>query len=217
MKEDIKQVKEDVNEIRAEILPIEEKAAETDIKIQCHDVEINCINQNALRNQMIMINIAPSIVEDQFLNAMNQWTNNLTKDSFNSIKLIKVQDTQTAIMDFTTMIHKKKFLDFVKGKQKDQQKKYIPILNEHIFQLPETDIHRPNVIEFRTAMTKINRAIFNKAREQMKVNKSIEGVWIAYGAVFMRIKNIKKPHRLDSVNQLTDLMASLAMERNKGG
>jgi len=212
---DVKQISEDIIEIRAEIFPIEERTAELSKKIQLHDTDINSINQNALKNQLVMINIAPSINEEQFLEAMNRWTFNLTNDALNNVKLLKVQASQTAILDFLTMIHKRKFLEFIRGKQKDQAKKYIPILNEHIFELPETDIHRANIIEFRTAMTKMNREIFNKARDYMKLHNLIEGVWIANGAVYMRVKKVSKPYRLNTLEELEDLMGSMALARRK--
>jgi len=208
---DVKQISEDIIEIRAEIFPIEERTAELSKKIQFHDTDINCINQNALKNQLVMINIAPSINEEQFLEAMNRWTFNLTKDALNNIKLLKA--SQTAILDFLTMIHKRKFLEFIRGKQKDQEKKYIHILNEHIFELPETDTHRANIIEFRTAMTKMNREIFNKARDNMKLHNLIEGVCIGNGAVYMRFKKVSKPYRLNTLEELEDLMGSMALAR----
>lgn len=211
----VKNVQDEIVHIRADIIPLEEKTNELDLSSQRHDLEINVLNQVAIQNQVILVNVSSSINEQNFQRDMNKWTSDVTKDTIANFKLFKSKGSQTAVIDFATMLSKKKFLEFIKSKQKDQQQKYIPILNEHIFDMAEDDATRANVIEIRTAMTKVNRELFNKAREERKLNKDIEGIWIANGSVNIRIKNVKKPYQLTSIDHLDELLRASTKKRMK--
>jgi hypothetical protein len=205
---DVKQVQEEIVNVKAEIIPLEEKAIEVDASIERQEYEINKLNQISIQNQVIMVNIASSINDQQFLRDLNKWTSNITKDSMANYKLFKSKGSQTAILDFSSIILKKRFLDFIKSKQKDNEQKYVPILNEHIFQMQDNDTERANVIEIRTAMTKMNRELFNSARAERKINKKIEGIWITNGTVNMRLKDQKKPFQLKSLDHLNELVGT---------
>lgn len=210
---EVKQVKDEITEIRAEVLTLEESNIEIHNKISDHDFQLNIIKQRLLENQLAMVNIAPTLNEESFLDDMDKWSGNILKQSllshnFSSNNKFK---SKSAFLNFNTLSDKKKFMNFLKTKQKDANKKFIPILNENIFTLKDSDINRANVIEFRTPMTKMNRDIFNKARDAKKKNAVIEGVWISNGSVRIRIKNMK-PIQINSVQQLDELFNSMSIQ-----
>jgi hypothetical protein len=156
-----------------------------------------------------MVNIAPTVKEDKFMEDMNRWCNNMLKEtllshSFSSNEKYK---SKSAHLHFNTMNDKKKFLNFLKTKQRDANNKFIPVLNENIFTLQDSDVNRANAIEFRTPMTSINREIFNKARKAKKKNAAIEGVWISNGIVKIRLKN-KKPVQIIDIEHLNNIFSS---------
>lgn len=216
MEGDIKDVKDGIINIKAEIIPLEEITTELDTKVNKFEIDINILNQTMLQDQLVMVNIANSVDEKRFIECLHKWTDNLMKSSLESVKLISdgKSKSKTAFMKFTSLNQKKIFLDFIKKQQKRQQN-FIPILNEDIFELSESDVNRADVIEFRTPMTNRNREIFKAARDAKKINKNIEGVWISKGAVHMRIKNVKTPQQLNSIEQIKDILASVAVEKAK--
>ncbi|KAL7046369.1 hypothetical protein ACKWTF_002554 [Chironomus riparius] len=117
--------------------------------MQSHDSQINAINQILLEKQIIMVNIATTINEGKFLEDMNKWSNNILKDTlmshnFSSNEKYKYK---SAHLRFNTSNDKKKFLSFLKTKQKDANNKYIPVLNENIFTLKDSDVNVAKAIE----------------------------------------------------------------------
>ncbi|CAG9799289.1 unnamed protein product [Chironomus riparius] len=206
---DVNQVKKDLEDVRGEIINLEVDNVEIQKKIKNHDSQLNAINQMMLEKEITMVNIASTIKEEKFLEDMNKWSNNIIKETLMSHNFSSnaKYKSKSAHLHFNTMNDKKKFLNFLKTKQRDVNKKYIPILNENIFTLQDSDVNRANAIEFRTPMTSINRELFNKARNAKKKNPSIEGVWISNGTMRIRIKD-KKPVQINDIEQLTDLFSS---------
>jgi hypothetical protein len=216
MEEDMKEIQEDVINAKNDITALEEKSTELDDKVGSISTELNILNQIMLQDQLVMVNIATSIDEDRFIESLHKWTDNIIKNSLASIKLTTNEKlkSKSAFMKFTSFDNKKIFLDFIKKKQKKEQN-YVPILNEDIFELPDSDVNRADIIEFRTPMTSMNRDIFKAAREARKVNKSIEGVWISKGAVQMRIRNVKKPQQINSIEHIKAILSSFPLEKAK--
>ena len=206
---DVNLVKKDLEDVRGEVINLEVDNLEIHKKIQSHDSQINAINQILLEKQITMVNIASTIKEDNFLEDMNKWCNNILKDTLMSHNFSSNEKykSKSAHSHFNTLNNKKKFLSFLKTKQKDANNKFIPVLNENIFTLKDSDVNRAKAIEFRTPMTYINRVIFNKARDAKKKNAAIEGVWISNGTIKIRMKN-KKPVQINEIEQLKDLFST---------
>lgn len=90
----------------------------------------------------------------------------------------------------------------VKQLQKDDNKKYIPILTDHVFKLETTNAARGVELNFREAMTDYTREIFNAARKEKDI---CTNVWISRGYVMVRIKD-QKPTKIVSINHLNNII-----------
>lgn len=210
---DVNQVKKDLIDVRAEVMQVEEDNAETRIKLRTHENELNALNQRMIDNNITMVNIAPTIDENLFLSDMNKWSENVFKESIMEYNITSSHKykTKSAHIHFKSMDSKKKFLKFLKTKQQDVNKKYIPVLNENIFTLSDSDVNRANVIDFRTPMTPTNREIFNLARKARKNSNLIDGVWISNGTVKIQIKN-GKPIQIKDVEHLKETLSAYKIE-----
>ena len=108
---------------------------------------------------------------DKFLEDMNRWSGNLmNKECIKRINLINKGPNKLAFIHFSTTTDRIKLMEFVKSKQRDANKSFIPITNGQVFSLEPNDTSRPNNIEFRTVMTERNREIFNAIRAEKKKN-----------------------------------------------
>lgn len=211
--EDINQVKKDLVDARADVLKIEEENAAMKAKLISHEHQLNVLNQKSMEKQLTMINIASTLNEEKFLDDMNKWSNNIIHETLSSHNFSSNDkfSSKSAHLNFKSIDAKKKFLKFVSSKQRDSQKKFIPILNENVFTLNETDINRPNQIDFRTPMTATNREAFNLARKARNKNEAIEGVWISNGSIKIRIKKMK-PIQIVDTEHLKEVLSSNNIE-----
>ena len=205
---DLKQVKQDIIDVRAEVLKIEEDATEAKIKYKNHHNEINALNQRMIDNHITMINIASTTDDNLFLADMKKWSGNIFNESIMdyNISSNKKYKSKAAHIRFYSLDHKKRFLKFLKTKQQDANKKFIPVMNENIFTLADSDVNRANVIDFRSPMTSINRDIFNTARKAKKNSELIDGVWISNGTVKIQIKR-KKPVQVNDIEELKEILS----------
>lgn len=213
---DVKQVKEEVENVRTEMLDLEEDNSRMNKNIKSNQNQLNALNQLMLENQLTMVNIASTVNEEIFLDDMNKWSNNILNNSLMSYNFSSnaKYKSKAVHLHFNTLNDKKKFTNFLKTKQKDANMQYIPVLNEHIFTLKDSDVNRANTIDFRTPMTKINREIFNKARKAKKNNNLIEGIWISRGSIKISIKNMK-PVLIDDIEHLKEVFSSMNIEMPK--
>jgi hypothetical protein len=93
-------------------------------------------------------------------------------------------------------------MQHVKTLQKDKDKKYIPILTDHVFKLDQNDTARGIELHFRDAFTERSRTIFNAARKV----KIFSGVWISQGYVMVKFDD-GKAIKITSINNLNTLIA----------
>lgn len=206
---DMKKLQNELTEVRAEVMNVEDDNKEINKKILSHEQQLNVLNQLKLENQLSMVNIAATIDEDKFLEDVNNWCGNILNETlmshnFSSNPKFK---TKAAHLHFNTVAGKMKFLNFVKSKQKDANKKYMPILNEYIFTLKQSDVNRANPVDFRSPMTDTNREVFNLARKVKRKNQMIEGVWMSNGSIKIRIGKLK-PIQIADVEHLKDVLST---------
>ena len=210
---DVQELRNDFVETKEEIKRIEENQSMASEKIQQLEVRQNIIEQLALENQILMLNLPPSITKDKLVESINSWTDNLIKShSIKRINLVAKTNKKSAFIHFTTVTDKQLFMDFVKAKRKDGNEKYVPIINEQVFQLEEGDTSKANVIEFQTLMTQTNKQIFDAIRNAKKTNSNIERTWISNGSVFLKLKSQTKSIRIDTLQHFNNISSSVAME-----
>jgi len=210
---DVQDLRNDVTQTKEEIKRIEESQSIASDKIQQLEVRQNITEQLALENQILMLNLPPTITKEKLTESINSWTGNLIKNhSIKRINLVAKSNKKSAFIHFTTVTDKQLFMDFVKAKKKDGNGQYIPIINEQVFQLEDNDTSKANVIEFQTLMTQTNKQIFDAIRNAKKTNSNIEKTWISNGSVFLKMKNQTKSIRIDTLQHFNNISSSMAME-----
>ena len=210
---DVQDLRNDFVQTKSEIKRIEESQSMTSEKIQQLEIRQNITEQIALENQILMLNLPPSITKEKLIESINSWTNNLIKShSIRRINLVTKTNKKSAFIHFTSVTDKQLYMEFVKAKRKDRNEKYIPIINEQVFQLEEGDTSKANIIEFQTLMTPTNKQIFDTIRNAKKTNSNIERTWISNGSVFLKLKSQTKSIRIDTLKHFNNISSSVAME-----
>lgn len=208
---DLSHFKNEVNSIKERITNLEENHKNCTEIIDNNQVEINIAKQLKLDEQVMITDISKQMTKENFVTDINTWSKNLlTELGHRKLILTKNSKSSTAFIHFWNVREKYRFMDFIKRNEK-QGEKYIPITNEKVFNLKEDDISKPAILHFQTPMTEINQAIFKKARTYKKL-KSIENCWIMNGSVFIKRSGQTRGTRIDSIEQLNDIMISIGAE-----
>jgi hypothetical protein len=115
---------------------------------------------------------------------------------------MKNNSASILFLDFFNLSTKQKLMKHARSLQKDQNKKYLPILTDQIFKLEPNDTSRGMELNFRDAITDFNRKIYNQARKNKNV---FSNVWFSRGYVMVRVKN-GDPIKITSLNHLNSLV-----------
>jgi hypothetical protein len=169
--------------------------------------QLNALKQVQIETQVSIHNIPENIDTKHALECFSSWSNTLlNEENVKYSSLVKVKDNPHAILflEFYNVMVKHKFMKHVRLMQKDKDKKYIPILTDHIFKLEALDPGKGIQLHFRDAITDYNREIFNAARKEKKI---FSNVWISRGYVMVRISNTK-PVKVTSMSSLNSLISS---------
>lgn len=205
LRNDFEQTKEDINRLNTTQNMANEKILDLEVRQ-------NILEQQALENQLIMMNLPPSISNEKLIESINNWTGNITKkESINKVNIISKNNKSSAFIHFSTTTDKQFFMNFVKTKKKIGEN-YVPILNEQIFELADDDTTRANAVEFSPIMTEKNNRITKAIRDAKKKNSNIERSWLSNGSVFLKLKNQQKAIRIDTIQKLDNINSSIAME-----
>ncbi|KAL7043472.1 hypothetical protein ACKWTF_001528 [Chironomus riparius] len=206
LREDMSATKKEIANIKSRVEVLETAGAQESTKTDEFTAELNAMKQIQMETQLSIHNIPQNIDTKHALECLSSWTKiNLNDDNVkhSSIVNLKNKDASIMFLDFYDLATKHKVMKHVRFLQKDKDKKYIPILTEHIFKLETSDAARGIELHFRDAMTDQIRDIFNTARKEKKI---FTNVWKSRGYVMVRI-NEGKPTKIISKNQLNSLSA----------
>lgn len=171
--------------------------------IKCQQSIINSLQQKSISTQISIHNIPNHLDKNQVNKALSNWSNlDLSDASIKKSSLVKQKSRSTAnyYINFYSDSTKDRFMGFIKSKQRDPSKKYVPILCEHIFDIPEDDQCRGMEINVRIVMSDINKRIFNRAREVKSIFKF---VWLDVdGYVMVKENQDDKAIKITSIEQL---------------
>lgn len=181
--------------------------------VKKHNGILNTMSQSQLDNQLMISGMSPAINEEQLKNDLDKWSNGICKS--NSIRRIAFSaipnKPKVAFVHFYNVGDKQRLFDYVRMKQRDINKKFIPILNEQVFTLAADDIFKPNQLKFNDPLTELNRKIFNAARKLKKDNK-IERFYLSNGKMYIKINTQQKPTVVESEEDLEAFVSSLPMD-----
>ncbi|KAL7048569.1 hypothetical protein ACKWTF_003402 [Chironomus riparius] len=173
--------------------------------IKCQQSIINSLQQRNKSTQISIHNIPSHLDKDQVNKSISNWSKlDFSHETIKSASLVKQKMKHTAnyYINFYSDIIKDRFMGFIKSKQRDTSKKYVPILCEHIFDIPEDDPCRGIEINVRIVMSDMNKKIFNRARE---VKSLFEFVWLDLdGYINVKEKKDSKAIRVTSIEQLEE-------------
>lgn len=167
--------------------------------------DLNAVRQVQIETQISVHNIPQNIELKQALDCFGAWSNmNLNEQNIKHSSIVNLKNKNTSILflDFYDLSTKHKLMKHARLKQKDINKKYIPVLTDNIFKLDAANPARGLELHFRDAMTDFNRNIFNAARKE---KTTFSGVWISQGYVMVRI-NDQKSIKVISMNHLSRLI-----------
>lgn len=167
--------------------------------------EINAVKQVLIETQISIHNIPENIETKHAVECLSNWCNiELNENNIKHSSVVSLKQKKSAILflDFYDLATKHRLMKHVKQLQKDDNKKYIPILTDHVFKLETTNAARGVELNFREAMTDYTREIFNAARKEKDI---CTNVWISRGYVMVRIKD-QKPTKIVSINHLNNII-----------
>lgn len=206
LKAEITATKNELSSIKLRVKDLEKAKINEDKSSEDILAELNAIKQIELETQLSIHNIPQSIDAKQAVEYLSTWSKidfNNTTIKRSSIAKPKNKNSSILFLDFYSLASKHKFMNHVKALQKDKDKKYIPILTDHIFKLEQFDAARGLELHFRDAFTDRSREIFNEAR---KARKIFSGVWVSRGYVMVKI-NDGNPIRITSLKHLNTVMS----------
>jgi tetrahydromethanopterin S-methyltransferase subunit G len=192
-----------------EIEQIKEKQTVQDSQIASLHSQLNKQIQLGLENQLSIHNLPSKLDAKMLIESLNKWSHNLFNETMIkkiNLPLNKSKTSKSAYIHFWDDKDKIKLLKFIKAQQKDNNKKYKPILNEDIFQLGEADTNRGVSLSFRSPMSEINREIFNYLRKESRLKYKEAAVWISQGLVMIKIRRDDKPIAIHSIQQARQLL-----------
>lgn len=198
--------RKDINELMTRVDKIENER-QVEIKVaSLTSAKLNALEQRVLDTQLHISSVPPCVDTDKALAALSAWSNiKLDEIAINraTITTSKSKSATNMQIEFANINTKTRFMRHVKAKQKNAQKKYVPILAEHIFDIPEADTARGLELNFRDQFTEVNKMIFNKARE----NKHIfTAIWKSQGLINVKCPPENKPIRILSLEHLETLI-----------
>jgi hypothetical protein len=192
-----------------EIEQIKEKQTVQDSQIASLHSQLNKQIQLGLENQLSIHNLPSKLDAKMLIESLNKWSHNLFNETMIkkiNLPLNKDKTSKSAYIHFWDDKDKIELLKFIKAQQKDNNKKYKPILNEDIFQLDEADTNRGVSLSFRSPMSEINREIFNYLRKESRLKYKEAAVWISQGQVMIKIRRDDKPIAIHSIQQARQLL-----------
>jgi hypothetical protein len=196
----------DINELMTRVEKIE-KDKESESKLaSTESAKVNALEQRAIDTQLCISNVPPCVDTDKALAALSNWSNiKLDEMTINRAAIISSKNKRSSNLhiDFANINIKSRFMRYVKAKQKNELKKYMPILAEHIFVIPEDDTTRGLELNFRDQFTEVNKKIFNAAREKKDL---FIAVWKSQGYIYCKSLPEDKPIRILSLDHLQELI-----------
>ena len=171
--------------------------------IKCQQSIINSLQQKSISTQISIHNIPGNLDKNQVNTALSNWSKlDISDGTIKKSNLVKQKSLRTAnyYIDFYSDSTKDQFMRFIKSKQRDASRKYVPILSEHIFDIPEDNPCRGMEINIRIVMSDINKKIFNRAREVKSIFKF---VWLDVdGYVMIKEDQDDKAIKITSIEHL---------------
>jgi len=212
IRNELEATKQEVVEIKSKLEVVENLQTGQAAINQQYSSSINKLMQLSKASEISIHNLPPELDKHDIISAFASWSGlNLNDNSFKHSSLVnsKKNSTATLYLDFATESLKMQFMKMIKSCQRDINKKYIPITCENIFELAMNSKSRGVEIQFRSAMTDVNREIFNEAR---KLKSLFCAVWLNQGNILVKEKEGSKPIRLHSME---DLNATIENIRSK--
>ncbi|CAH1728542.1 unnamed protein product [Chironomus riparius] len=98
--DDVLQLRNNFNQTKEEIKRIDFSQEISKKRIKELEIRRNITEQLALENQIMMMNLAPTISKEKLIQGMNAWTNKITKS--NSIKRINLvtKENKSTVADY---------------------------------------------------------------------------------------------------------------------
>lgn len=212
IRNDLEATKQEVLEIKSKLEVVENLQTNQAATNQKYSSSINKLMQLSKASEISIHNLPSELDKHDIISGFALWSGlNLNDNSFKHSSLVnsKKNSTSTLYLDFANESLKMQFMRMIKSCQRDINKKYIPITCDNIFELATNSKSRGVEIQFRSAMTDVNRDIFNEAR---KLKSLFCAVWLNQGNILVKEKEGSKPIRLHSME---DLEATIESIRSK--
>lgn len=213
---DLSQFRNELNGIKEKLNSIEATQDKDSENIVSNSIQINITNQNKLDEQIMITDIPMHINKENFIANLNDWSKQLLETlGYKKLILSKSSKKHIAFIHFWSYKDKFQFMQYVKCHQK-QDDKYTPILNEQVFKLNDDDVCRATALHFQTPLTKVNQGILKEARIYKK-DKKIESCWMMEGSIFIKKNGRSKVERIDTIQQLRQVMLNHVVNKNASG
>lgn len=207
---------QDMANVKSEMLQMEKKIKELEVakskdngEIQNVVSELNAIRQLDLDSKLTILNIPTDIDSKQALNNLGNWAKIQLDDKnvrYAAVKKPIGKNSAILQLDFYELSTKHILMQKVRAKQKNNDKKYQPILTEMIFDVSPNNAARGLELHFRETFTETNRNIFNTARKHKDI---FVNVWLSRGFIMVRKSKEGNPIKIKSIDHLYDLINSL--------
>ena len=204
----ITSINKNVEKIEARVVKLENAGNKDKLEMEDISAELNAIKQMKLDSQLSILNSPLSIDVKQALENISSWTSMQLNDSnVRRAVIVKPKEKSSAILqlDFYDLSVKDKLMKHVRNKQRDDNKKYVPIMAETIFNVESMDPGIGTELHFRESFTETNRDIYNAAKKHKDI---FVGVWINRGYINVKQEN-GNPIKIKSLKQLNSLIESL--------
>ena len=208
---DLTAARKDINELKTRVEKIEKEGPKESNTLLATSAQVNALEQRNIDTQLSILNVPSKLEINNILSSLSAWSKmQLDENAFKRAVLVSSknkskENTSTLQLDFGSIINKSRFMKHVKSLQKDEQKKYIPILTESIFDIQPTDPARGKELQFRDQFTEVNKQIFNQAKKHKTVFKA---VWKNSGYINVKCEPELKPIRILSIDHLNKLIES---------
>ncbi|KAL7027182.1 hypothetical protein ACKWTF_005340 [Chironomus riparius] len=208
LRNDIAATKNEIVSIKSRVEVLEKTKIDQNEVNEGLIAELNALKQIDLETKMSIHNLPQSMEVKHIIESLSAWSKiDLNESIIKRASCSNVKNSNTSILflDFYDLASKHKVMKHVRMSQKDKDKKYIPILTDHIFKLDHADTARGTELNFRDAMTEQTREIFNAARKDKTL---ITNVWLNQGYVMVRVKDKEKPIKIISLNHLNSIISN---------
>lgn len=206
MQQQIIDCQTDSDLLKERLEKIEEQNTTLSTQIEEKSANMNALNQLNMSTQIAIHNIPPTLDSETAISSLSQWSKINLKENLKHANLVKMKQKMSCILyvDLSNMMIKQQLLDSVRAYQWSKAGQFTPILCEDIFNISHNDSHRGTQVDFRQIFTDDNKKIFNEARKNKSIFKSVS--LGARGYIMVRKANDTKPIDVRSMKHLISLI-----------